>query len=190
MFYFTECTKHIAQRHHSALFFGLFFAITDYVFTQYQPADPSVNNPGTFAMSKGSALASMMWVSILVYTIDRRWLRASFFCVTAALFAGIGIIHQSEAVKSFTDGTITKGTSAFEFMMGYLSMAGLCLIYYALQTYMGKKVKEGGEGYEDDHGFHQPIVDPGVDDMFATWWDPVIPKEKTKEDAFADDSSP
>jgi len=182
-----ECTKHIAQRHHSALFFGLFFGVTDYIFTQYQPADSSVNNPGTFAMSKGSALASMIWVSILVYTIDRRWIRASIFCVAAAAFAGIGIIHQSEAIKKFTSGTITESTSAFEFMMGYLSLAGVCGIYYLLQTYNPKKVAEGEEGFEEDMGFLPPIDDPDVDNIFETWWDPVLKKEPSKEAGFEDD---
>ena len=118
----------------------------------------------------------MIWCSIIVYTVDRRWVRAAAFCVLAAFFASIGIIHQDGATTSkevFMDGTISKGTSAFEYMMGYLSMAVLCLIYSALQKYFGKKVSKGEEGYEDDHGYLPPIEESGVDDMFSTWWDPV-----------------
>ena len=77
--------------------------------------------------------------------------------MVAAFFAGIGIIHQSEAVggefRQGTGGNI-KSTSPFEFMMGYLSLAGVCIIYWLLQTYMGKKKEEGEEGYEDDHGMN------------------------------------
>ena len=71
-----ECTKHINQRHHSAIFFGIFFGIADYIYTAFQP---SATNNGINAMSKGSALASMLWVSIIVYTTDRRWVRAAIF---------------------------------------------------------------------------------------------------------------
>jgi hypothetical protein len=167
----TECTKHIAERHHSAIFFGLFFGITDYIFTQY--GGNSEANPGPYAMSKGSALSAMLWCGIIVYTIDRRWVRAGTFCVIAAAFAGIGIIHQSAAFSDFREGTFTKETSAFEFMVGYLSMAGVCVIYWALQTYMGKTKEPGEAGYEDDHGYLPEIHEPGVDNLFATWWEPA-----------------
>jgi hypothetical protein len=123
-------------------------------------------------MSRGSALSAMIWCSIIVYTIDRRWLRAAGFCVIGAFFAGLGIIHQAEAVGSFMKGTggNIDSTSAFEFMMGYLSMAGVCILYWVLQKYMGKTTEEGEPGYKDDHGYLPPIDEKGVDDMFETWW--------------------
>ena len=174
-----ECTQHIAQRHHSAIFFGLFFGVCDCIFTAFvQGSDrPSITvaNSGPYSMSKGSALSAMLWCGIVVYTIDRRWVRAMVFCILAALFAGIGIIHQEGSVfdELWTEGTITKETSALEYMIGYLSMAALCFIYFVLQKVAGKKVKEGEEGYDNDHGYDQPIEEPGVDDMFATWWEPA-----------------
>eukprot|EP00980_Cylindrotheca_fusiformis_P011769 scaffold2811_cov102-Cylindrotheca_fusiformis.AAC.2 len=174
-----ECTLHIAQRHHAAIFFGLFFGVQDYVFTQFvQGADrPSIiqANSGPYAMSKGSALSAMIWCGVIVYTVDRRWLRATFFCMLAALFSAIGLIHQEGSAfdEQFTEGTITESTSSFEFMIGYLSMAALCVIYYALQRFAGKKLEEGDEGFDDDHGYLQEINEPGVDDMFATWWEPA-----------------
>ena len=173
-----ECTKHIAIRHHAAVFFGLFFGVCDYIFTQFQ-ADPFANT-GPYAMSKGSALISMLWCAIIVYTTDRRWIRAGIFCLIAATFAGLGIIHQDAAVSNFREGTLcdadgncNKSTSAFEFMIGYLSMAGLCLLYWVLQTFMGKKTEPGDEGYDDDHGYLPEVSEPGVDDMFETWWEPA-----------------
>lgn len=183
-----ECTQHIHQRHHAAIFFGLFFGVTDYIFTQFvQGQDrPSITvaNSGPYAMSKGSALSAMLWCGVIVYTVDRRWLRAAFFCMVAAAFSAIGLIHQEGAAfdEQYIDGTITKSTSAFEFMIGYLSMAALCIIYFVLQKVAGKKLEEGEEGYEDDHGYHQEINEPGVDDMFATWWDPAEKANETESD--------
>lgn len=124
-------------------------------------------------MSKGSALASMIWVAIVVYTIDRRWVRAALFCVVGALFAGAGLIHQDKAFKAFMDGFQgTSSTSPFEFMMGYLSLAGVALIYQVLQTTAGKKKSPGEDGYEDDHGYLPPIEEEPTDNLFKTWWDP------------------
>lgn len=172
-----ECTRHIEQRHHAAIFFGLFFGVSDYIFTQYVGGNESPGNEGPRAMSRGSALSAMIWCGIVVYTIDRRWIRASIFCVIAAFFAGIGLIHQTEAFgDEFREGTggNIKETSPFEFMMGYLSLAGVCGIYWMLQTYMGKQKEEGEEGYEDDHGYLPPVDDHGEGDLFTHWWDPVL----------------
>lgn len=80
-------SNYSAQRHHSAIFFGIFFGVADYIYTAFQP---SATLNGIEAMSKGSALASMIWVAIIVYTTDRRWIKAAIFCVTAAFFAGCG----------------------------------------------------------------------------------------------------
>jgi len=185
-----ECTHHIAQRHHAAIFFGLFFGIADYIFTQY--AGNPEGNEGTLAMSRGSALSAMIWCTIIVYTIDRRWIRAAVACVVASGFAAIGIIHQAEAIgddfRAGTGGNISS-TSPFEFMMGYLSMAGVCIIYWALQTFFGKKTEPGDEGYEDDLGYLPPIEEAGVDDMFATWWDPVTVGKTSDETGVQEESS-
>ena len=95
---------HIPQRHHCAIFFGIFFGVTDYIFTQYGGRVDGNNGP--FAMSKGSALCSMLWVAIVVYVVDRKWLSAAFFCIVASVFAAIGVIHQSESFAGdFTAGT-------------------------------------------------------------------------------------
>ena len=177
-----ECTRIIPQRHHAAIFFGLFFGITDYIFTQYS-GNPE-GNWGPLAMSRGSALSAMIWCSIIVYTIDRRWIRASIFCIIGAFFAGLGIIHQAEAVGGdFREGTggNINSTSPFEFMMGYLSLAGVCGIYWLLQTYMGKEKQEGEAGYEDDHGYLPPVEDHDVDELFTHWWIPVL-RDGTEKD--------
>jgi len=172
---YIECTKHIAPRHHAAIFFGLFFGIADYIFTQYVPPGTVDRNNGALAMSKGSALSAMVWVAIIVYTTDRRWVKAGMFCVAAAGFAAVGIIHQASAVAGFVDGTggNVQSTSPLQFMIGYLSMAVLCVFYWVLQKYMGKKTQPGEEGYEDDHGYLPATEEDGVDGLFQTWWDPA-----------------
>ena len=172
-----ECTTHIPQRHHCAIFFGIFFGVTDYIFTQY--GGRVAGNEGPLAMSKGSALSAMIWVAILVFSIDRRWLTAAFFCVAAAGFAGLGIIHQAESFSGdFRAGTGDNidSTSPFEFMMGYLSLAGVAMIYYFLQKYQGKKLPEDHPDFEKDHGYLQPLIDTEMDDHFDHWFDDLKPK--------------
>lgn len=129
-------------------------------------------------MSKGSALSAMIWVALLVFSIDRRWLTAAFFCCVAAFFAGLGIIHQSESFAGdFRDGTggNIKETSPFEFMMGYLSLAGVAVIYWVLQKYQGKKLEEDDPDFDKDHGYLQPLVDNEMDDHFDHWFDALEP---------------
>jgi hypothetical protein len=168
-----ECTKHMAERHHGGVFFGLFFGVCDYIFTQFQ--GNTANNPGPLAMSRGSALTAMLWVAIIVYTTDRRWKAAGVFCVFAAFFAGSGLIHQAQAYKDFFIGTggNVDSTSAFQFMIGYLSMGVVCVMYWVLQVYLPKTKEPGEPGYEDDHGYLPELKEEGVDRLFDTWWDPA-----------------
>ena len=168
-----ECTKHMAERHHSGVFFGLFFGVCDYIFTQFQ--GNAENNPGPLAMSRGSALTAMLWVAIIVYTTDRRWKEAGLFCVIAAFFAGSGLIHQAQAYKDFFIGTggNPDSTSAFQFMIGYLSMGAVCFIYWVLQVYSPKTKEPGEPGYEDDHGYLPELNEGDVDRLFDSWWDPA-----------------
>ncbi len=163
----------MAPRHHGAIFYGLFFGVCDYIFTQF--SGKTETNPGPLAMSRGSALTAMLWVAIIVYTTDRRWKEAGFYCVAAAFFAGSGLIHQAMAYQDFFIGTggNTDSTSAFQFMIGYLSMAVVCAFYWALQVYLPKTKEPGEPGYEDDHGYLPPLNEAGVDRLFDTWWDPA-----------------
>lgn len=160
--------------------------MTDYIFTVY--GGDVAGLAGTFAMSKGSALASMLWCCIIVYTVDRRWPKAAVFCLITAAFAGIGIIHQPSATfdSDFIDGTYGPAggeykTASFSFMIAYISMALLCMIYWALQTYQGQKDPED----PNDFGYLPPIIEPGVDDLFDTWWDAL----KTDEPKEVDDEA-
>jgi hypothetical protein len=79
-------------------------------------------------------------------------------------------------------------TSPFQFMIGYFSIAAVCLLYYVLQKYMPKKLSEGEDGYEDDHGYLPPIADEHVDNIFLTWWDPAT-AHLSKDNKDMDESS-
>lgn len=58
-------------------------------------------------------------------------------------------------------------------MMGYLSMAGVCVIMWLLQKFVGKKTAPDDPDYENDHGYLPPIEQERKDNLFLTWWDPV-----------------
>lgn len=116
------------------------------------------------------------------------------FVTVAAFFAGCGIIHQNAAFQNFTTGFQgIPNSSPAQFMAGYLSMAAVALIMFALQKFQGKKTEPGEPGYANDHGYLPPIKEKGVDNLFKTWWDPATEKldadETTKfgDDAFAEE---
>jgi hypothetical protein len=72
----------------------------------------------------------------------------------------------------------SRDTSPFQFMSDTSFIAAVCPLYYVLQKYMPKKLSEGEDGYEDDHGYLPPIADEhGV--TFFTWWDPQRPNLST-----------
>lgn len=95
--------------------------------------------------------------------MERGWFVLHF----GAFFAAIGIIHQAMAFKDFMIGTggNIDSTSAFQFMIGYLSMAAVCLLYWLLQKFKPKpKTTEPGEpGYDDDNGYLPELKEDGVD---------------------------
>ena len=156
--------------------------MADYIYTAFQPS-ATIN--GIAVMSKGSALASMIWVAIIVYTTDRRWIKAAIFCVVAAFFAGCGIIHQNSAFSNWKTGFLETdppgSTAPSKFMAGYLSMAAVAGIMWLLQKFMGKKLSPDDPGYADDHGYLPPLKEKGVDNLFKTWWSPALGTEATKD---------
>ena len=186
-----DCTKHIAQRHHFAIFFGLFFGVCDYIYTNFAPSNTLY---GQQTMSSGSALLAMLWASIAIYAADRLWLKSAAFCVITAFFAGCGIVHQPESFENFFTGfqfggkqgdepdLSRRNTSPFQFMLGYLGMGVVCLLYYYLQVTFPKKIAEGEPGYDEDNGYLPPMADEYTENIFATWWDPVLNKAKIVDD--------
>merc|ERR1712227_790072 len=52
---------------------------------------------GLLAFAQGDLLISLLWTSILVMVMDRRWLGASLWAFIASIFAVFGVIHQFAA---------------------------------------------------------------------------------------------
>ena len=180
-----ECTKHIPERHHCAIFFGLFFSICDWAGTATGSlgseggTDTGPNEYyGLAAMKKGFALCSMVWVCIVVYTVDRRWVEAGAWALVAAVFSLFQIIHaDSINFDNFVDGTNMGGTlgtdstkpnwnsSPLQYMIGYLAIAAWCGVCHMLQ-------KSSPDNYP------QPIVpkegeEDDVSGLVAKWNEPI-----------------
>ncbi len=179
-----ECTKHIPQRHHCAIFFGLFFSVCDWASNTggVGSAGGTDTGPNEFygfmAMKKGFALCSMLWVCIIVYTVDRRWVEAGAWAMVAAVFSLFQIIHQDSInFTTFMEGANTGGTlgtdptkpnwntSPFQFTIGYVAVALWCGIMHLLQKSSPDKYPEPilpKDGEEDD-----------VSGLVAKWDEPI-----------------
>ena len=57
--------------------------------------------PGLAAMSYGALLVAIIWTSMAIYLIDRRFVQATLWAIVACILAGLGLIHQSEADLTF-----------------------------------------------------------------------------------------
>merc|ERR1719456_718383 len=104
-----EALNFMPSRHYAAYIIGVFPSIFNWVMnTSGRSASPSddgsynVNNLGAswnglLAFAQGDLLISLLWTSILVMVMDRRWLGASLWAFIASIFAVFGVIHQFAA---------------------------------------------------------------------------------------------
>jgi hypothetical protein len=67
-------------------------------------------------------------------------------------------------------------------MLGYLGMGAVCMVYYFLQVTYPKKIAEGEPGYDEDNGYLPAVDDEFTDNIFSTWWDPVLNKAEVVDD--------
>lgn len=88
-----ECTRCIPHRHHSVIFFALFFSWCDY-FGNKGGAEAGEEGAGLDLMKNGYLLNSMFWSVILVYMIDCKFAYSAVACTVASGFAIVGLIHQ------------------------------------------------------------------------------------------------
>ena len=160
-----ECTKFLPQRHHAIIFFSLFFGLADYFGGQCSFGAGSEVAIGLTVMRKSPLLICMIWSACLVYTFDRMWRGAAVSAIIGAIFSFVGLIHQdgmdvwdklATGSATMTGGNKLDGstdprysTSPLQFALGYLLIAAVCLVLYALQ-----------KTFPDD--YPQPITD-GVD---------------------------
>jgi len=111
-----EALNFMPSRQYAAYIIGIFPAIFDWVVTiadrsamasddgTYNTNSPSTQGWfGLLAWKNGSLLVSLLWTSMLVMVLDRKWFRAGLWALVASIFAVFGIIHSFEAgFKSFT----------------------------------------------------------------------------------------
>jgi formate-dependent nitrite reductase membrane component NrfD len=60
----------------------------------------SVGNDGWWGLltwAQGSLLVSLLWVSMIVNVLDRKWIPAAIWAIISSLFAVTGIIHSFSA---------------------------------------------------------------------------------------------
>jgi len=109
-----EALNFLPSRHYSAYIIGLFPSIYDWVVNisgrsplegialdgnSYNLEFPqgSYGWVGVLAWKRGALLVSMIWVAMVVYVLDRKWVMATVWACVGALFAVCGIIHMPEA---------------------------------------------------------------------------------------------
>ncbi|CAD7700422.1 unnamed protein product [Ostreobium quekettii] len=190
-----EALVFMPKRHYAAFIVGLFPSVCDWVVTiagraplsgftssgqEFNTNLPGVVSPwyGILGWQRGALLVSMLWVSMLVHIIDRRWLQAAVWAFLAALFAMCGVIHAPEAgFEDFEDATWPScrdvGDSVecwdhgkqWQYFVAYLMM---CATFGILEVV--------GRVFEDV--LPPPIQDETVD-MFKDWYH--VPEDKLVE---------
>ena len=150
-----DALDYIPPRHYAAYFIGIFPSIYDWAVnvsnrTPLQDTSEdgygfNTNQPGTdswsgvLAFKHSSLLVSMFWTTIVVKTIDRKWLHLFWFCLGAALFSLLGIIHTPTAGFASlrethweqcdaSTGSCWQFGQQWMFVVAYVSMGGTALV--------------------------------------------------------------
>jgi adenine/guanine/hypoxanthine permease len=79
---------------------------------------------GMFALEQGFLLTSMVWSTITVEVIERRFIRASLWALAGSVLSLVGLVHS----YAFTPGDTVQDLSfgkAWPFALGYALLAGL-----------------------------------------------------------------
>ncbi|CAK9082114.1 unnamed protein product [Durusdinium trenchii] len=127
----------IESRHIPAAIIGLFPSTGDWILS----IDSSFGEkkPGLAAMSYGALLVCIIWTSMGIHLIDRRFAQSAIWATVGAFLSAFGLIHQAKAdltFKSFSGSPGQAfGLSSCAFMIGYLTLAALFVILKILQAY-------------------------------------------------------
>jgi len=103
---------------------GLFPPVADWVVSKWPHGQKPP--PELAAIAHGALLVGLLWTSIGVQVIQRRFKHAAIWAAIAAVMSALGLIHQAKAdltFKTFTKGVGGFGTSACAFAVGYMSQA-------------------------------------------------------------------
>jgi len=146
-----EALNFMPSRHYAAYIIGVFPSIFNWVMnTSGRSAMASddgsynINNlgdlwNGLLAFAQGDLLISLLWTSILVMVMDRRWMGAALWAVISSIFAVFGVIHQfSAGFKAWKTPTWEYCTAdgcdiyAVEWMFftAYLMLAGTFILLH------------------------------------------------------------
>jgi len=103
---------------------GLFPPVADWVVAKW----PHGQKPPAelAAIAHGALLVGLLWTSIAVQVIQRRFKHAAVWAMIASAMSAFGLIHQAKAdltFRAFTKGVGGFGTSPCAFTIGYLSQA-------------------------------------------------------------------
>jgi AGZA family xanthine/uracil permease-like MFS transporter len=80
-----------------------------------------------YMLGNGFVITSMVWVALLVWIIDRRYLACLFLCIAAALMTLVGLMHSPYPDgRLFWPGSATP-PAVFSLVIGYLLLGLLCL---------------------------------------------------------------
>ena len=85
-------------------------------------ADIAAN--GVFALEQGFLLTSMVWSTITVEIIERRFVRAALWALAASLLSLVGLLHSYAFTPADTVQDLVFG-KAWPFALGYALLAGL-----------------------------------------------------------------
>lgn len=126
----------VESRHIPAAIVGLFPQTADWILSIWPGAPES--KPGLAAMSYGALVVCIIWTSMGIFLIDRRFVQAGIWAMVASCLAGLGLIHQAEADLTFKtySGSATQpfGRSPAAFQLGYMLLALLFGVLRILQN--------------------------------------------------------
>lgn len=111
-----EALNFMPSRHYPAFLIGIFPSIYDWV-TNISATGPLSDPTGTFnteypgdgivgvyAWKRGALLVSLVWTSMIVMVLDRKWAQAVLWAFGGSLLAVCGVIHMPAAgFETFSD---------------------------------------------------------------------------------------
>ncbi|GBG32605.1 Hypothetical Protein FCC1311_088302 [Hondaea fermentalgiana] len=104
-----EAVSSAAPRQVPAIFFGLFFSISDWTTQNGFAYGTTTQFFGYVGMAKGTLLNALISTSLAIFIIDRNYIPAFIWCIIAAFLSAFGIIHQVGA--EVQDWTAPQGSS-------------------------------------------------------------------------------
>ena len=162
----------IPKEHSLAVAFGLIPAFSAYVFYVIETALRVTGNPLTVAMAdkltgenlfirgiivlnQGSLLVSMIFAAVMVFMIERKFLKAAQWTFAAALFSFIGLIHAYR----LTDTGVQNGfgaASSPKFGLMYVMVGIVLLLLHYHQKSNVKPARRKKKGKKADVEFSEP----------------------------------